>query len=160
MKVFLLTLLTTSSLISADLATLVKEDLPSLVSLYEDLHANPELSLHEVETAARIALELRDAGFEVTEKVGGNGLVGVMKNGAGPVIMVRTDLDALPIKEQTGASYASTKVEKDDLGREVNVMHACGHDIHMASFVGTARALNKLRDQWQGTVVMIGRRHR
>lgn len=79
-----------------------------------------------------------------------------MKNGDGPVILVRTDLDALPVKEQTGAPYASTKTVKDDLGREVNVMHACGHDIHMTSFVGTARALSKLKDQWRGTVVMIG----
>ena len=156
MKPILLTLLATSSLFAADPASIAKQELPSLVSLYQELHANPELSMHEVETAARMAKELRAAGFEVTEKVGGNGLVGVLRNGDGPVIMVRTDLDALPVKEQTGVPYASTKVVKDDLGREVNVMHACGHDIHMASFVGTARALGSLRDQWKGTVVMIG----
>lgn len=156
MKSLLLSLLATSSLFATDLAAVAKQELPSLVTLYKELHANPELSLHETETAPRIAKELRDAGFEVTEKVGGNGIVGVLKNGDGPVIMVRTDLDGLPVKEQTGASYASTKVVKDDLGREVNVMHACGHDIHMASFIGTARALSKLRDQWHGTVVMIG----
>lgn len=112
--------------------------------------------MHEAETAARIAKELREAGLEVTEKVGGNGIVGVLKNGDGPVILVRTELDALPVKEQTGVPYASTKIAKDDLGREVSVMHACGHDIHMASFVGTARVLVKLRDQWSGTLVMIG----
>lgn len=156
MKPIFLSLLATSSLLAADPATIAKQELPSLVALYQDLHANPELSLHEVETAARIAKELRAAGFEVTEKVGGHGIVGVLKNGDGPVIMVRTDLDALPVKEQTGAAYASTKVVKDDTAREVNVMHACGHDIHMASFVGTARALSQLRDQWRGTVVMIG----
>jgi amidohydrolase len=156
MKPLCLSLLLTTSLFAADVASVTKQELPSLVSLYQELHQNPELSLHEVETAARIAKELREAGFEVTEKVGGNGLVGVMKNGEGPVIMVRTDLDGLPVKEQTGAAYASTKIVKDDLGREVNVMHACGHDVHMASFIGTARALNKLRDQWKGTVVMIG----
>lgn len=156
MKPLCLSLLLTSSILAADVASATKQELPSLVSLYQDLHQNPELSLHEVETAERIAKELREAGFEVTEKVGGNGLVGVLKNGEGPVIMARTDLDGLPVKEQTGAAYASTKIVKDDLGREVNVMHACGHDIHMASFIGTARALSQLRDQWKGTVVMIG----
>ena len=156
MKPFLLSLLVGSSLAAADVASVVKQELPSLVTLYKELHANPELSLHETETAARIAKELREAGLEVTENVGGHGVVGVLKNGDGPVILVRTDLDALPVKEQTGLPYASTKVVKDELGREVNVMHACGHDMHMASFIGTARALVKLRDQWQGTVVMIG----
>jgi len=156
MKALLVALLPAVSLIAADVAPLVKQELPSLVTLYRELHQNPELSLHENETAARVAKELRAAGLEVTEKVGGHGVVGVLKNGDGPVILVRTDLDALPVKEQTGAPYASTKVVKDDLGREVSVMHACGHDIHMASFIGTARVLAKLRDQWQGTVIMIG----
>ena len=141
---------------AAELGSIITKELPSLVTLYKDLHADPELSLHEERTAARVAKELRDAGLEVTEKVGGEGVVGVLKNGAGPVILVRTDLDALPVKEQTGAPYASTKIAKDDLGREVSVMHACGHDIHMASFIGTARALTQLRDQWSGTIVMIG----
>ena len=156
MKSIFYALFVASSLFAADVASLTKAELPSLVSLYKELHGNPELSMYEVETAARIAKELRAVGLEVTEKVGGNGIVGVLKNGDGPVILVRTDLDALPVKEQTGAPYASTKVVKDDLGREVNVMHACGHDIHMASFVGTARVLAKTRDQWKGTVVMIG----
>lgn len=136
--------------------SLLKTELPSLAGLYQELHASPELSMHEVETAGRIARELRAAGFEVTEKVGGNGLVGVLKNGEGPVILVRTDLDALPVKEQTGVPYASRKVVKDDLGREVGVMHACGHDIHMTSFVGTARLLARLKPQWRGTLVLIG----
>ena len=110
MKPFLLSLLVASSLAAADVASVVKQELPSLVTLYKELHANPELSLHEDETAARIAKELREAGLEVTENVGGHGVVGVLKNGDGPVILVRTDLDALPVKEQTGAPYASTKV--------------------------------------------------
>jgi hippurate hydrolase len=152
----LLLLLVSTSLFDADLTTVTKNELPSLVTLYKALHANPELSMHEVETAAVVAKELRAAGFVVTEKVGGHGLVGVLENGEGPTLLVRTDLDALPVKEQTGAEYASTKVVKDDTGREVNVMHACGHDIHMTSFIGTARVLSKLRDQWKGTLVLIG----
>lgn len=156
MKLSLFILSLVAPVLAADVASLTKQELPSLVALYKELHANPELSLNEVETAARVAKELREIGLEVTEKVGGHGIVGVLKNGDGPVILVRTDLDALPVKEQTGAPYASTKVVKDDLGREVNVMHACGHDIHMTSFIGTARVLSKLRDQWHGTIVMIG----
>lgn len=139
-----------------DLNALVKGELPSLVALYQELHTRPELSLQEVETAARLANELRGAGFEVTAGVGGNGVVGVLRTGDGPSILLRTDMDALPVKEQTGVPYASKKVVKDDRGREVSVMHACGHDIHMASFAGTARVLAKLRDRWKGTVVMIG----
>jgi len=156
MKPLLIVLCLSLPVHAADVASLTKSELPSLIALYKELHGNPELSLQEVETSARIASELRGAGFEVTEKVGGHGIVGVLKNGEGPVILVRTDLDALPVKEQTGAPYASTKVVKDGLGQEVNVMHACGHDIHMASFVGTARVLAKLKDQWHGTLVMIG----
>ena len=144
------------SAFSADLPSITAKELPSLVALYQDLHANPELSLHEERTAGIITKELREAGLEVTENVGGHGVVGVLKNGEGPVILVRTDLDALPVKEQTGLPYASSLTTKDGLGREVPVMHACGHDIHMACFIGTARALSQLRDQWSGTVVMIG----
>jgi metal-dependent amidase/aminoacylase/carboxypeptidase family protein len=103
MKPIFLSLIATSSLFAADVASVTKQELPSLVALYQELHQNPELSLHEVETAVRIAKELREAGLEVTEKVGGNGLVGVLKNGEGPVILVRTDLDGLPVKEQTRA---------------------------------------------------------
>lgn len=156
MKLILPFLLFASSLNAADIASVARQELPSLVQLYQELHANPELSLQEAETATRVSKELREAGFEVTEKVGGHGLVGILKNGEGPVIMVRTDLDALPVREQTDVPYASTKKVKDLSGQEVNVMHACGHDIHMASFIGTARALSQLRNQWQGTVVMIG----
>ena len=141
---------------AADPTSITAKELPSLVSLYKEIHAHPELSLHEEQTAARMAKELRDAGLEVTERVGAHGIVGVLKNGDGPVILVRTELDALPVKEQTGLPYASTLVVKDDAGSDVPVMHACGHDIHMACLVGTARALSQLRNQWSGTLVMIG----
>lgn len=140
----------------ARITDLAEREVPGLLSLYEQLHTHPELSLHEENTAARIASELREAGLEVTEKVGGHGVVGVLKNGDGPTLLIRTDLDALPVKEQTGLPYASTVVVKDDLGNDVPVMHACGHDIHMSCFVGTARILSALRDQWRGTIVMIG----
>jgi hippurate hydrolase len=141
---------------AADVSSVTAKELPSLVVLYKDLHAHPELSLHEEETAAHLARELRAAGLEVTENVGAHSIVGVLKNGNGPVILVRTELDALPVKEQTGVPYASTVMTKDDVGADVPVMHACGHDVHMASFVGTARVLSQLRDQWHGTLVMIG----
>ena len=131
-------------------------ELAPLVALYKELHANPELSLHEEQTAARLARELRSAGLEVTENFGGHGVVGILKNGDGPVILVRTDLDALPVLEKTGLPYASARTMKDDLGRDVPVMHACGHDIHMTCLVGTARSLVKLRDRWSGTLLVIG----
>jgi amidohydrolase len=130
-------------------------DIKDLVSLYQHLHSNPELSLMEVKTAARLAEEVRKMGYEVTEKVGGNGVVAVLKNGAGPVVLIRTDMDALPIVEQTGLSYASKVKVKDPAGNDVGVMHACGHDIHMASWVGTARVLANTKDKWSGTVVFI-----
>jgi amidohydrolase len=142
--------------LAADVASITSKELPSLVSLYKEIHAHPELSLHEEQTAARLAKELRAAGLEVTENVGAHGIVGILKNGDGPVILVRTELDALPVKEQTGLPYVSTVITKDDVGADVPVMHACGHDIHMACFIGTARALSQLRDQWSGTLVMIG----
>jgi amidohydrolase len=128
----------------------------SLLDLYYHLHANPELSLQEVKTAARMAEELRALGFTVTDKVGGTGVVGVLKNGAGPTVLVRTDLDALPVTEQTGVAYASKVRTKNRDGTDVGVMHACGHDVHMTCWVGTARVLTALKDQWSGTLVFIG----
>jgi hippurate hydrolase len=128
----------------------------SLFQLYRHLHANPELSFHETRTAERIQSELENAGFEVTANFGGLGLVGVMKNGEGPTIMVRTDLDGLPVTEETNLEYASRVRIKDDQGKEVGVMHACGHDIHMTCFIGTARLLNQMKTLWHGTLVMIG----
>lgn len=128
----------------------------SLFDLYKHLHTHPELSFHEEQTAARVAGELRAAGYEVASGVGGHGVVAVLRNGAGPTVLVRADLDALPVKEQTGLPYASTVTTKDDGGREVSVMHACGHDMHMTVMIGTARMLKALRDRWQGTLVLIG----
>jgi len=148
----------------ADLDSLIDREMPRLVSTYKALHAAPELSHHEVKTSAVVAQELRGLGFDVTEQVGkyvghsewvGYGVVGVYKNGAGPTVYVRTELDALPIEEKTGLPYASTVRAKDDAGREVGVMHACGHDIHITSFLGTAKLLVELKNQWQGTLVML-----
>ena len=142
--------------LKAKVQAMVAEDYPHLDGLYKHLHTHPELSLYEVRTAARLAQELRDAGFEVTEKVGGTGIVGVFKNGTGPTVMLRTDLDALPIIERTGLPYASQVRIRDAEGKEVGVMHACGHDVHMTCWVGTARRLVALKDQWKGTLVFIG----
>jgi amidohydrolase len=130
-------------------------DIKDLVSLYQHLHTNPELSLMEVKTAARLAEEIKKLGYEVTEKVGGNGIVAVLRNGPGPVVLIRTDMDGLPIVEQTGVPYASKVRRKDGNGNEVGVMHACGHDIHMTCWVGTARVLAAGKDRWSGTVVLI-----
>ncbi len=135
----------------------VDKNYASLFELYQDLHTHPELSLHEEKTSQRIAEELRRIeGIQVTEKVGGFGVVGVFKNGRGPTILVRCDLDGLPVKEQTGLPYASTVMTKDDSGKEVPVMHACGHDVHMTALIGTARVLTQLKEQWSGTIVFIG----
>lgn len=139
-------------------------ELPSLLSIYKDIHAHPELSGHEEKTAALVAKELRAAGCEVTENFGKYeqpklkcyGVVGVMKNGDGPTVLVRTDMDALPVHEETGLPYASTVTTKNDEGRDVSVMHACGHDAHMAAFIGTVRVLQRLRDQWSGTIIFVG----
>jgi len=143
--------------------SLADAELPSLVGIYKDIHTHPELSGYEERTAALVAKELRAAGCQVTEHVGKYedskhkpyGVVGVMKNGDGPIVLVRTDTDALPVKEETGLPYASKVVAKNDEGKEVPVMHACGHDTHIAAFIGTARALSKLKDQWHGTVVFV-----
>ena len=131
-------------------------DYDRLEKLYKHLHTHPELSFQEEQTAARLAKELKELGFEVTEKVGGHGVVGVLKNGKGPTVLVRTDMDALPVEEQTGLPYASKVRARDKDGNEVGVMHACGHDMHMTCWVGTARVLAALKDHWQGTLVFIG----
>jgi amidohydrolase len=125
-------------------------------SLYLDLHANPELSGHENQTATKLASRLRSAGYEVTEHVGGTGIVAVLNNGAGPTIMLRTELDALPVEEKTGLPYASKVHAKDDAGRDVFVMHACGHDVHMAAFLGTAQVMAHSKQSWHGTLLLIG----
>ncbi|MGV7222048.1 MAG: amidohydrolase [Nitrospinales bacterium] len=141
---------------SSPLKSSIADDYSFLKDFYIDLHKNPELSFQEKRTAKRVADELTSLGFEVTIPVGGTGLVGLLKNGEGPTLLIRTDLDALPVKEQTGLPYASTQTTVDDLGKTVNVTHACGHDIHMTVFIGTARQLVKIKNQWQGTLVMIG----
>lgn len=146
------------------LPKLAEGELPSLLAIYKDIHTHPELSTQEQRTSVLVAKELRAAGCEVTENFGKYetpnlkcyGVVGVMKNGEGPTVLVRTDMDALPVQEQTGAPYASKVTATNNDGKEVPVMHACGHDIHMSAFIGTARMLQKLKDQWHGTVLFIG----
>lgn len=139
----------------AEVRRRIADDLDRLIGFYNDLHTHPELSLHEEQTAARLARELRDLGFEVTERVGGTGVVGVLKHGSGPTVLVRTDMDALPVTEHTGLAYASKARVRDKDGRETGVMHACGHDMHMTCWTGTAKVLAGLKDRWQGTLVFI-----
>jgi len=129
---------------------------PDAHSFYLDLHQHPELSGHETQTASKLAGKLKTAGYEVTEGVGGAGMVAVLKNGSGPTIMLRTELDALPVEENTGLPYASKVRVKDDAGREVSVMHACGHDVHMASLLGAAELMARSRNSWHGTLILIG----
>ena len=143
--------------------SLADAELPSLLGIYKDIHSHPELSGYEERTAALVAKELRAAGCQVTEHLGkyensklkAYGVVGVMKNGDGPTVLVRTDMDALPVEEETALPYASKVVAKNDEGKDVHVMHACGHDAHIAAFIGTVRALAKLKDQWRGTIVFV-----
>jgi amidohydrolase len=129
---------------------------PEANALYLDLHQNPELSSHETQTAAKLAGRLRSFGYDVTEHVGGTGIVALLKNGAGPTVMLRTELDALPVEEKTGLSYASKVRTRDDAGHEVPVMHACGHDLHMASLLGTATVMAHSKDSWHGTLMLVG----
>src|SRR6516225_10012338 len=132
----------------------VESDYPKLDALYKDIHAHPEIAFQEEKTAAKLAAEMRGLGFEVTEHVGKTGLVAIYRNGEGPTIMVRTELDALPMEEKTGLAYAShDKTIWQE--RETFVAHSCGHDIHMASWVGTAKTLVGLKDQWRGTLMFI-----
>jgi amidohydrolase len=129
---------------------------PDAHALYLDLHQNPELSGHETQTAAKLAERWRAAGYEVTEHVGGTGVVAILRNGPGPTIMLRTELDALPVEEKTGLPYASKVHAKDDAGRDVPVMHACGHDLHMAAILGTAEIMARSKETWHGTLMLIG----
>ena len=146
------------------LDAMVERELAALVSTYKMLHAAPELSHYEIKTSAFFASQLRALGYTVTENVGkygqpnwkGYGVVAMMKNGDGPTVLVRTDLDALPVEEKTGLPYASTVKTKNDAGQDVSVMHACGHDIHITNMLGTAKMLAQLKDQWRGTLVLIG----
>lgn len=129
---------------------------PDAHALYLDLHEHPELSGHENQTAAKLAERLRRAGYDVTEHVGGTGVVAILKNGPGPAIMLRTELDALPVEEKTGLPYASKVRAKDDAGRDVPVDHACGHDLHMAAILGTAEIMATSKNTWHGTLMLIG----
>jgi amidohydrolase len=129
---------------------------PAAHDLYIDLHQSPELSSHETQTAAKLGARLRSLGYEVTEGVGGTGVVAILKNGAGPTVMLRTELDALPVEEKTGLPHASKVHAKDDSGRDVPVMHACGHDLHMATLVGMADVMVHSKASWHGTLMLIG----
>ena len=148
---------------ASDVPALVDKELPSLIAIYRDLHAHPELSLYEEHTSAFLAGELRKAGYEVTEHVGkypgggsAFGVVALLKNGSGPLVLVRTDMDALPVEEKTGLPYASKVARDKNPARTSGVMHACGHDMHMTSLIGVARALARLKDRWNGTLMLIG----
>ncbi|HET7439048.1 MAG TPA: amidohydrolase, partial [Nitrospira sp.] len=152
----LIVLLSGISIADSPVAKEVASVYPDAQAFYLDLHAHPELSGHEVQTAAKLAEHLRSAGYEVTEHVGGTGIVALLKNGAGPTIMLRTELDALPVEEKTGLPYASKVQAKDDAGRDVSVMHACGHDVHMASLLGTAEIMARTKNNWHGTLMLIG----
>ena len=139
---------------AATLDEAIHGDLPQLMDLYRDMHANPELSMQEVRTPAKLAPLMRKLGFEVTEHVGKTALVAVMRNGPGPVLMLRADMDALPVKEQTGLPFASNAIGKLPDGSPTPVMHACGHDTHIAAWYGIARRLAAMKDQWSGTLIM------
>lgn len=140
---------------SVSLAEAIHADMPQLMSLYRDIHAHPELSMQEVRTPALLAPQMRKLGFDVTEHVGKTGLVAVMRNGPGPVLLIRADMDALPVKEQTGLPFASQATGKLPDGTITPVMHACGHDTHITTWLATARRLSAMKDQWSGTLVMI-----
>ncbi len=135
---------------------LIEKDIPYLKNLYLDFHQNPEISLMEKSTSKKLANELEKIGFNVTENFGGYGIVGIFKNGDGPTILYRTDMDALPMEEKTNLPYASKVKTKNFDGNEVGTMHSCGHDMHMAVWTGTARALIERKNDWKGTIIMIG----
>jgi amidohydrolase len=134
----------------------IDTEVASLVAIYQQIHANAELAFQETKTAARLAKELRQVGCEVVEKIGGTGVVGVLKNGDGPVVLIRADMDGLPIVEQTGLAYASQVRTRDKDGLDIGVMHACGHDMNVACLIGTARVLAAIKDQWKGTLLFLG----
>src|SRR5688572_19211236 len=129
---------------------------PDIETLYKDLHRNPELAFQETQTVAKLSARLKALGFDVTNGVGKTGIVAIMKNGAGPTVMLRTELDALPVAEKTGLTFASTATTKNAAGQLVPVMHACGHDIHMSPWAGTACLMAEHKDRWRGTLMMVG----
>jgi hippurate hydrolase len=160
---FLLVCFLAAPVFSQDLPSLVSNQLSGLVDTYKGIHAHPELSRHEERTSTLLAAELRKAGYTVTERVGkypdgaqAYGIVAILENGPGPRLLIRADMDALPIVEETGLSYASQVKTKNASGQDVGVMHACGHDVHVTTMIGTARALAALKSQWHGTVMLVG----
>lgn len=156
MLAIILALIAASSPVPGDpVEDAVRRDMSSLIAIYRDLHAHPELSFQETRSAAILAAEARRAGFEVTEKVGRTGVVAVMRNGPGPTILLRADMDGLPLEEKTGLSYASRARGITPGGEDVPVMHACGHDTHMTSWIATARRMAAMKEAWSGTLVMV-----
>jgi hippurate hydrolase len=129
---------------------------PEIEKLYIDLHRNPELAFHEQRTAAELAERVKALGYDVTTGIGGTGIVAILKNGPGPTVMLRTELDALPIEEKTGLPFASTVKAKNDTGETVSVAHACGHDLHMSAWVGSAELMAQNRQRWHGTIMLVG----
>ena len=152
----LLFLFTAAAFAQAPTSKEIETIYPDAHALYLDLHQNPELSAHEIQTAAKLAAGLRSSGYDVTEHAGGTGIVALLKNGEGPTIMLRTELDALPVEEKTGLPYASKVRTKDEAGRDVPVMHACGHDLHMAVLLGTAEIMAHRKETWHGNLILIG----
>ena len=155
-QILLLSLLAAVSIAQTPASKEVETVYPDAYALYLDLHEHPELSTHETQTAEKLAAHLRSAGYDVTAHVGGTGVVAILKNGSGPTIMLRTELDALPVEEKTGLPYASKAHAKDDAGRDVPVMHACGHDLHMAAILGTAEIMARSKTSWHGTLMLVG----
>lgn len=163
-RAFVLLLLLATPVFAQQLDSMIDQELPSLLATYKQLHLAPELSQHEEKSAALVATRLRELGYSVTERVGkydeagviSYGVVAVLKNGNGPTLYVRTDMDALPVVEQTGLAYASTVKTRNDAGEEVGVMHACGHDVHMTTLLGAAKMLAATKSRWHGTLVLIG----
>ena len=156
LKVLALALLTAVACAQAPSSKELDSVYPDARALYLDLHQNPELSAHETQTATKLAARWRSSGYDVTDHVGGTGVVAILKNGPGPTIMLRTELDALPVEEKTGLPYASKVRATDDAGRDVPVMHACGHDLHMAAILGTAEIMAHSKNTWHGTLLLIG----
>ncbi len=163
MRILSIALVLATSVFAQDLTTSIDNQLPNLLDIYKDIHAHPELSHQEARTSVLLAAELRKAGYTVTEHVGkypdgsqAYGVVAILENGPGPRLLIRADMDALPIVEETGLPYASHVRAKNPAGQDVGVMHACGHDIHVTTMIGTARALAAMKSQWHGTVMLIG----
>jgi amidohydrolase len=159
----LVSLSLTTAATAQTVPSFVNSEIPALVDTYKDIHAHPELSHFEARTSGILAAAMRDAGYTVTERVGhypdgsqAYGVVGILKHGPGPTLMIRADMDALPIVEETGVPYASHVTMKDRAGQTVGVMHACGHDVHTTVMIGTARAMVAMKSQWHGTLMLVG----